>query len=84
MQLEILSPDNNFFTGEVDSAQFPGANGSFEILNDHAAFISSLVEGKIKYKYQSKVETIQIKSGFVEVLNNKVIVLIQETDETAG
>ena len=42
MQLEILSPEKILFTGEVDSVIFPGSQGKFQILNNHAPIISSL------------------------------------------
>ncbi|WP_409025400.1 hypothetical protein, partial [Escherichia coli] len=35
MYLEIITPDKKVFAGEVEAAQFPGTNGSFEVLNLH-------------------------------------------------
>ena len=39
MHLEILSPENKIFEGEVNSVIFPGSNGKFQILNNHAPLI---------------------------------------------
>ena len=50
MQLEIITPDKTIFDGEVESATFPGSKGSFQVLKDHAALISSLDKGKVSYK----------------------------------
>ena len=36
MNLEILTPEKKVFEGEVVSATFPGADGSFQVLNNHA------------------------------------------------
>ena len=47
MHLEILSPENKIFEGEVNSVIFPGSNGKFQILNNHAPLISFLKEGEI-------------------------------------
>ena len=48
MQLEIITPEVKIFEGEVDAVQFPGLDGSFQVLNNHAAIISALVEGDVK------------------------------------
>ena len=49
LTLRIVSPERVVFTGEVDSVLVPGTVGQFEILNDHAPIISTLVEGKVVY-----------------------------------
>ena len=48
MQLEIITPEVKIFDGEVDAVQFPGLDGSFQVLNNHAAIISALVAGDVK------------------------------------
>tara|TARA_B100001750_G_scaffold202002_1_gene177048 strand:+ start:11719 stop:11955 length:237 start_codon:yes stop_codon:yes gene_type:complete len=78
MQLEILSPEKTLFTGEVDSVIFPGSQGKFQILNNHAPIISSLSQGNINYKINSKTNQIEIKRGIVEVLKNKISALIEQ------
>lgn len=78
MHLDIISPDKNIFSGEVTSIQLPGTAGSFGILNNHAAMISTLTVGKIKVKDTSgKEELFDVSGGVVEVLNNKVIILAE-------
>jgi F-type H+-transporting ATPase subunit epsilon len=78
MQLEILSPEKILFTGEVDSVIFPGSQGKFQILNNHAPIISSLSQGNIDYKINSKTNQVEIKRGIVEVLKNKISALIEQ------
>ncbi len=77
MNLEILTPEEKVYNGEVSSVQLPGSKGSFEVLNNHAPLISSLEGGKINVKGDNVQEQFEIKSGFVEVLNNQIIVLIE-------
>ena len=82
MQLEIFTPDKTIFQGEVVSATFPGSDGSFQVLNNHAAMVSALGTGTLKYKDKEEVETeLQIEGGVVEVLSNKVIVLAERLIE---
>jgi F-type H+-transporting ATPase subunit epsilon len=81
MHLEIITPDKTIFEGEVVSATFPGSKGSFQVLNNHAALISSLAKGKVLYKVGDKEQEIVVNGGVVEVLNNHIILLAEEIVE---
>ena len=81
MQLEIITPDKTIFDGEVDSATFPGSKGSFQVLKNHAALISSLDKGKVIYKINDKEEELVVNGGIVEVLNNNIILLAEKIIE---
>ncbi len=75
MRLEILTPEKKVFEGDVTIATFPGADGSFQIMDNHAPLISLLKEGFVEYKGKGVNENIMITGGVVEVLSNKVILL---------
>jgi len=78
MQLDILTPESKVFSGTVYGVQLPGTDGSFEVLDHHAAIIASLKKGKMKIlKDKTKTESYEISSGFVEVLNNKATILLE-------
>jgi F-type H+-transporting ATPase subunit epsilon len=78
MQLEILTPEKKLYSGEVYGVQLPGVSGLFEILDKHAPLVSALGTGNVKVlKDKSATENYAIKSGFVEVANNKVTVLVE-------
>jgi len=81
MLLEIYTPDKKIFEGQVDSATFPGSKGAFQVLNNHAALISTLDKGKVIYKIKNVANEIMIWGGVVEVLNNKVILLAEGIEE---
>jgi len=74
MTLDILTPEKKLYSGEASLVQLPGVDGSFEILNNHAPIISALGNGKVKVKSANGDKTFAISGGFVECLNNKVIV----------
>ena len=78
MFLEILSAEEKIFSGEVDSVILPGVNGQFQVLNNHAPIVSSLSNGKIIYSEKSKKNSLDIKGGIVEVLDNNVNALIEK------
>ena len=77
MYLEIVTPDQKYFEGEVETATFPGSDGSFQVLNNHAPIISSLGKGELSYKSNNDVVSINVEGGVVEVLNNKIVVLVE-------
>jgi F-type H+-transporting ATPase subunit epsilon len=75
MHLEILTPEKKIFEGDVSIVTFPGANGSFQVMDNHAPLISLLQDGTIEYKGKEGAKKISVIGGVVEVLKNKVIVL---------
>lgn len=75
MHLEIITPDKKIFEGEVSIATFPGSDGSFQVLNNHAPLVSLLADGVVEYKTKDQRQQVKITGGVVEVLKNKVIVL---------
>ncbi|MBL7893302.1 MAG: ATP synthase F1 subunit epsilon [Bacteroidia bacterium] len=78
MFLEIITPDKKLFSGEAKSIKLPGTDGSFGILDDHAAMIASLKKGTVKVvDEKNATENFTINGGVVEVLKNKVILLAE-------
>jgi len=79
MTLEILTPERKLFSGEVYGVQMPGISGSFEVLDKHAPLVSALKAGRVKVlrDRQNHTSSYDIQGGFVEVLNNKVTVLVE-------
>ncbi len=79
MTVEILTPEKKLFSGDAYGVQMPGLTGSFEVLEKHAPLISALQAGTIKVlrDKQSDLARFSIQGGFVEVLNNRVTVLVE-------
>jgi len=75
MYLEILTPEKKVFEGDVSAATFPGADGSFQVLDNHAPLISLLKEGTVEYQSRETSGSLRITGGVVEVLKNKVVLL---------
>jgi F-type H+-transporting ATPase subunit epsilon len=75
MYLEILTPEKKVFEGNVTIATFPGADGSFQVMDNHAPLISLLKEGVVEYKSKEASDKMVITGGVVEVLKNKVVLL---------
>ncbi len=77
MKLEIITPEKNVFSGEVDVVTLPGVNGQFQILKDHAPMVSTLKNGDLTYEVSGKTESLVVDGGVVQILQNKVLVLAE-------
>ena len=78
MQLDILTPERKIFNGSVYGVLLPGVAGYFELLDNHAPLVAALGKGQMKIlKDRTNVEVYNIDGGFVEMNNNKTIVLIE-------
>jgi F-type H+-transporting ATPase subunit epsilon len=91
MYLEIISPEATLYSGNIDSLSVPGTDGSFQVLENHAAIVSTLVKGKVTIKgtfdpsksfetpfkkIDSNSIALEISSGTVELQDNKLILLV--------
>ena len=90
MILEIVSPEATLLNTEVELVSVPGVNGEFQMLSNHAPIVSLLVEGEVRFKGESVVieeeyedkfsnnneeYVLPIKSGTIEMKENRIIVL---------
>ncbi len=81
--LEIVTPKRIVYSARVESFSAPGVVGGFQILHSHAPFLSTLNIGEVKIlDTTGKTSHYATSGGFVEVRNNKVVMLA-ETAERA-
>lgn len=75
MYLEIITPENKIFSGDVEAVQLPGLDGSFQVLKGHAPIISALQSGKVKVDLSKPFESEEKTSKLIETdgSNAKVI-----------
>ena len=77
IELEIVTPEKLFFSGEVDEVNVPGAEGYLGILPGHAPLLSELQIGVISYRQGSQETHLFCSWGFAEVLPDRVSVLVE-------
>ncbi|MBY5958343.1 ATP synthase F1 subunit epsilon [Membranicola marinus] len=84
MLLDVITPDEKLFSGEIESVTVPGINGQFQILNNHAPIVSALTKGRVQIKKSNgEMESFLIDQGFVELLQNEVSLLVHTPKEEA-
>jgi len=77
MHLTVLTPDREYFNGQIKGVVVPGLKGRFEVLENHAPIISSLQQGEVNITpVTGDILTFSIANGFIEVLNNEVALLV--------
>ncbi|MBJ34249.1 MAG: hypothetical protein CMC89_05940 [Flavobacteriaceae bacterium] len=74
MYLEIISPEATLFQGEVNAVSVPGIEGSFQVLNNHAAIVSNLTVGEAKIEGNFVVAD-AFKSLFSKKGNDTIVTL---------
>ena len=78
MNISILTPDKEIFSGSITSVKVPGSAGQFQVLKNHAPIVSSLMAGNVVVvKEGGEKLNFTVKGGFIEVLNNNVSLLVK-------
>ncbi len=80
MYVDIITPEKNVFSGEVDSVTVPGSKGEFQMLNHHDAIISTLVKGDVKIYIHNKAEIHTQCESIKESPKDKNILLYSVSD----
>ncbi len=78
INLEIVGPNKQVFSGKVISVTAPGILGEFQILYNHATLVSNLVNGRIKIiDSDNQIIIFALTGGILEVKNNNVSILAE-------
>jgi len=76
MDLKILTPQKQLFSGKIRLVKVPGSDGAFEVMNRHAPIVSSLTDGEIKIiDEDGKTFLFDIGGGMIEVSENVATIL---------
>ncbi len=78
LNLVIVSPEKMLFKGTVANVTFPGTQGVFMVLPQHAPLLSSLEKGVIRYTTSQGEQSLEITGGFVEIKKNQVSVCVEQ------
>lgn len=78
--LELISPEKSLASAAVDSLVATAAYGEIGILPGHSALLSSLQIGSFSYTIEGKTTHVALSKGFMEVSDDKVIVLAENAE----
>ena len=76
LRIEIVTGERVVLTeDDVDMVSVPGAMGQLGILPEHAPLVTLLAQGELRIKKGNSEQSILVFGGFMEVTDNKVLVL---------
>jgi F-type H+-transporting ATPase subunit epsilon len=89
LHLEIVTPEKEVFSDQVDGVVVPGSEGEMGVLPAHTPLVTMLLPGELRYTKDGKEEELAVGEGMLEVTGQRVAVLTDmalaehEIDETA-
>jgi F-type H+-transporting ATPase subunit epsilon len=75
LSLEIVTPDGVKLSELVNEVTAPSVNGEFGVLPGHRPMLAALTTGIITLIRGTEKESVAVGSGFVEVADDRVVVL---------
>jgi F-type H+-transporting ATPase subunit epsilon len=81
INVRIVAPDREVFSGAAESLRAPGLEGSFQVLTGHAPMIAAIETGPLFVEPEGSGRiAFATSGGFVEVLDDEVTVLAETTE----
>ena len=77
LKLNVVTPEKQLVSEEVDQVNAPGSEGDFGILYDHAPFLTNLRSGQLSYENNGENIALVIGGGYLEVTENRVTILAE-------
>ena len=75
MLLNIVTPERRTFSDSVDQVVLPGSEGEMGVLPGHAALVTTLKPGELRYLKDGQETSLAVGEGVVEVTQAGVSVL---------
>lgn len=76
IELVVVTPEGEAFSGPVDSVVLPGVEGEFGVLEAHERFLSALDHGCMEIRSGEASQFQAVSDGFAEVGPERVVVMV--------
>ena len=80
LNVEIVTEEKNIYSGPATMVVAPGSLGELAILPNHSNLLTALSTGKLKVYNDQNENSIAIAGGFLQISDNKVIVLADSAE----
>jgi F-type H+-transporting ATPase subunit epsilon len=84
LSIEIVTPEKRILAVQADEAIVPGGHGLFGVRPGHTPFLSLMQPGVLTLTEGGRKESYFVAGGFVEVGNDKVLVLADAAENVTG
>jgi F-type H+-transporting ATPase subunit epsilon len=78
--VEIVTPEHIVYTNEVEMVVAPTIDGEIGILPLHAPLVGALKAGEVRVKHDGLVEWFAVSGGYIQVHEDKVIILADDAE----
>lgn len=75
LRLEIITAERVLFDDQVDVVVAPGGEGELGVLPHHAAVMTTLKGGELRYRMAGEETQFVIHGGFMDIQGDHVVVL---------
>ena len=75
--VEIITPERVFYRGEADFIEFTTADGDIGVYKNHIPLTTVLAPGIVTIHNGDEVKQAALHAGFVEILGDKVNLLVE-------
>jgi F-type H+-transporting ATPase subunit epsilon len=80
LRLDVVTAERLVYSGDVDLVVAPGSEGELGILPHHAALMTTLKAGALRVKTGAEEVDLAIGGGFLEVRDNRILVLADSAE----
>lgn len=77
MKLQVITPDEEFFNGDVTMAELNTADGEMGIYPKHIPLTVAVAPGVLVIHQEGSVKKAALLSGFIQILPEKVTILAE-------
>lgn len=80
LSVEIVTPEKRILSAKADEVIAPGGRGLFGVRPGHSPFLSLMEAGPLELREGAGKQVFFVAGGFIEVTNDKVLVLADHAE----
>jgi len=80
LRLDLVTPERQELSEDVEEVILPGVEGSFGVLPEHEPLMAALQPGLLKFKANGAETIYAVGGGYAEITRTKVVVLADTAD----
>jgi F-type H+-transporting ATPase subunit epsilon len=75
LKLEIVTPDAQAYSDDVDMVTLPGVEGEMGVYPQHVPLVTQIVPGELHIRKDGQDQFLAIGEGFVEITGERVAIM---------
>lgn len=80
LYLEIITPEKQFFTGNVEGIVLPALDGQYGVQPGHEPIVTALEPGNVRYCVDGTWKEVVVTQGFAEIMPDYAIMLVSTAE----